>query len=94
MSSLKKIKKRFGRLKKLPYLCKTKSEIKSEKKIEKRFGRLKNSSYLCETKKNGRFVYWIGRISFQKSNRGSNPLPTTNMARSSTGLARETDLSV
>ena len=50
MSSLKKIKKRFGRLKKLPYLCKTKSEIKSEKKIEKRFGRLKNSSYLCETK--------------------------------------------
>jgi hypothetical protein len=35
MSSLKKIKKRFGRLKKLPYLCKTKSEIKSEKKLKK-----------------------------------------------------------
>ena len=49
MSSLKKIKKRFGRLKKLPYLCKTKSEIKSEKKIEKRFGGMKNSPYLCKT---------------------------------------------
>ena len=35
MSSLKKIKKRFGGMKKSPYLCKTKSEIKSEKKLKK-----------------------------------------------------------
>jgi hypothetical protein len=46
--------KRFGRLKKFTYLCKTK-EIDNDsdtnlKKVEKRFGRLKYSSYLCETK--------------------------------------------
>jgi hypothetical protein len=34
----------------------------------------------------------LGRLPFPVTNRGSNPLPTTNnMARSSTGLVRETD---
>ena len=33
-----------------------------------------------------------GRLTFRSKNRGSNPLhATNNMARSSTGLARETD---
>ena len=57
---------------------------------------MKNSPYLCKTKNKWRvrLVAQDGRV-FARMTECSNPLHATNkMARSSTGLVRETDLSV